>query len=71
MLRFYEFYQDDMCYYLITEYCNGGDLSRRLEVDMHYPEAQAARVMKQILAAVEYCHKLNVVHRYLRQHNHG
>ncbi len=30
---------------------------------IHFPEVQAAKIMRQILAAVEYCHKLKIVHR--------
>eukprot|EP01022_Parablepharisma_sp_SALTPOND_P021490 TRINITY_DN425_c0_g1_i1.p4 TRINITY_DN425_c0_g1~~TRINITY_DN425_c0_g1_i1.p4 ORF type:complete len:288 (+),score=28.19 TRINITY_DN425_c0_g1_i1:3717-4580(+) len=63
VLRFYEFYQDVQNYYLITEYCKGGDLLNKLSMLFHFPEIQAAKIMRQILAAVEYCHRLNVVHR--------
>ncbi len=64
MLRLYEFYQDETYYYLITEFCGGGDLMKKLEDDIYYPEVQVARVMKQVFAAVEYCHKHKIVHRF-------
>ena len=64
MLRLYEFYQDEQYVYLVTEHCGGGDLLQRLRQSGCMPETQVARIMKQVLAAVEYCHKLKVVHRY-------
>jgi len=64
VLRLYEFFQDDNDFYLITEYCGGGDLLKKIEDDIFYPETSVAWVMKQIFAAVEYCHRHKVVHRY-------
>lgn len=31
ILKLYELYQDDTNYYLITEYCNGGELFERIK----------------------------------------
>ncbi|MDR3548127.1 MAG: protein kinase [Candidatus Pacebacteria bacterium] len=63
-MRFFEYYQDAMNYYLVTEYCEGGDLLSKLRVCRKLAESTAAGVIKQILAAVEYCHKNNIIHRY-------
>lgn len=63
MLRLYEFYQDSASYYLVTEYCSGGDLMKKLEEDIYYPETQVGPIMEQVFSAVEYCHRCKVVHR--------
>ncbi len=64
MVRFFEFFQDDTYYYLVTEYCQGGDLLTKISKLRSFNEKIAAMIMKQILSAVEYCHNINVVHRY-------
>lgn len=64
MVRLYEFYTDDWYYYIVTEYCEGGDLLTLLTEKGFISEKEASQVMRQILAAVEYCHKRNIVHRY-------
>lgn len=32
-------------------------------------ECQASQILKQILSAVDYCHRLNVIHRDLKPEN--
>jgi calcium-dependent protein kinase len=63
ILKVYEFYQDETNYYIIMEYCAGGELFDRIVNTKHYTEAKAAFIMKQLLSAIAYCHKLNIVHR--------
>ena len=69
VLKLYEFYQDDKNYYLITEFCSGGELFDRIINSGHFSEALAARYMKQILSVVCYCHERNIVHRDLKPEN--
>ncbi len=64
ILKIYEFYQDEINYYLITEYCSGGELYDRIIKMKNFSEVKAAQLMKQVLSAVAYCHKRKIVHRY-------
>ena len=63
IIKLFEFYQDERSYYLITEYCTGGELFDRIIKLKHFDESRVALIMKQILSAVAYCHKLKIVHR--------
>ena len=69
VIKLYEFYQDDKNYYLITEFCSGGELFDRIINSGHFSEALAARYMHQILSVVSYCHERNIVHRDLKPEN--
>jgi hypothetical protein len=63
ILRLYEFAQNEKKFYLITEYCEGGQLLKYIDKAKHITEELAARLMKQILSAVAYCHARQIVHR--------
>lgn len=63
ILQPYEFTQSETEFYLITEYCEGGQLLKYLTREKRFTEAMAAKFMKQILSAVSYCHARQIVHR--------
>lgn len=69
ILKLYELYQDENNYYLITEYCNGGELFEKIKSINCLTEKMAADYMKQILSAVVYCHANSIVHRDLKPEN--
>jgi Protein kinase domain. len=48
VIKPYEFYQDDKNYFLITEYCNGGELFDRIINTGHFSESIVANYIKQI-----------------------
>ena len=68
VVKIYEFYSDKDNYYLITEYCEGGDLYGATR-NVHLSEIQVACIMYQILTALNYLHKLKIMHRDLKPEN--
>jgi len=50
-------------------YCEGGDLLAKVQQFRYLPEAKAARILRQILSALDTCHKKNIVHRDLKPEN--
>ena len=62
-MKVLEFYQDDDCFYIISEYLNGGELFEKITQMGLFGEKKAAKTIKQIVSAVQYCHKHNIVHR--------
>ena len=46
ILKLYEFYQDSRNYYLITEYCSGGELFERIINNGYFSEANAAEILR-------------------------
>jgi len=64
-MKIIEFFQDKEHFYIVSEYCNGGELFDKVSYmeDPDFNEKFAAETMKQILSAVSYCHQNNIVHR--------
>ena len=68
IIKIFEFYVDDKNYYLITEYCSGGELYELIN-DCKFSELQVAYVMYQLFIALNYCHKMKIIHRDLKPEN--
>ena len=47
----------------MTEFYEGGELFDKIVSSQYFSEKEAAKTMKQILSAVNYCHKNKIVHR--------
>ena len=69
VVKIFEFYNSDDAYYLITEYCEGGELFKLIKQKKKLTEIQCAYVMYQVLSAIKYCHKLKIMHRDLKPEN--
>eukprot|EP00826_Nyctotherus_ovalis_P049631 TRINITY_DN6013_c0_g1_i21.p1 TRINITY_DN6013_c0_g1~~TRINITY_DN6013_c0_g1_i21.p1 ORF type:complete len:422 (+),score=103.74 TRINITY_DN6013_c0_g1_i21:427-1692(+) len=70
--RLHEAFCDEKYCYVVTEYfvyvrkhrlCTGGTLFERLEKKRDFSERDAARVMRELMSAVAYSHKNNILHR--------
>ncbi len=55
--------------YIVTEYCQGGDLDQHLRQFGPFPEAALTRVAHQVLQALQYLADLGIVHRDLKVSN--
>jgi len=64
--KLYDVFEDHLATHLVTELCEGGELLQRILVDTNFTERQAARVMRQVFAAVAYLHSLWICHREVR-----
>ena len=55
--------------YIITELCEGGDLSKLISNHKGLPESQAAALMNQILEGYNYMQSRGIIHRDLKPAN--
>lgn len=69
IVNLYELYGDDHYYFLISEYLEGGELFDRIKTAKHFSEGYAAKIMHQLLSAVNYLHIKGIVHRDLKPEN--
>jgi calcium-dependent protein kinase len=69
IMQIFEFYEDKKNFYIITEFCEGGELFDKIVEKGSFTEAEAAGAMKQLLSAVNYIHSNSIVHRDLKPEN--
>jgi calcium-dependent protein kinase len=69
IIRIFEVFSDEKNFYLITEFCEGGEVFSMIQKSEVFNEKIAARVMKQIINAVFYCHTQGIVHRDIKSDN--
>ena len=73
IIKLYEYYEDEKNIYLIMGLCTGGELFDKIikntENGKPFTEKQVAHIFKQMMSAVNYCHKNGIVHRDLKPEN--
>eukprot|EP00347_Sterkiella_histriomuscorum_P016687 403352243 len=68
--KYYETYESPKHFYLVMEYCGGGDLFDKITSrEEEMTEQKASQVMKKLFQAINHCHSNNVAHRDLKPEN--
>lgn len=69
IVHYYGIIQEETCFYLILEYCNGGNLFQFLVKQQVLSERIISQIFKQILSAIEFIHQNQFVLRDLKPEN--
>lgn len=69
ILQLFEFYEDAKSFHLVTERLYGGELFEYIVSSEVLSESIAAHFMRQVLSAINYCHKKGIIHRDLKPEN--
>lgn len=69
IIQLYQVMESETFIYIITEYAACGEIFDWLVTHKKMSESQAAKTFAQIVNAVSYCHRHNVVHRDLKAEN--
>ena len=69
IIKIHEYFQDDLNYYIITEYCAGGELFDRILAHGSITEATAAEYMRQIFGVLIYLQEKGIAHRDIKPEN--
>ena len=74
IVKFQDVKKSKRHYYIIMEYCNGGELSKALEKYINkygkpFPEELVQHFMKQIISAFKYIHEKKIIHRDIKLDN--
>ena len=69
IIKLFDCYYDRNFYYMVVEYCSGGDLFDYIKKEKCFNEKKAKIIFKQLLSAINHLHKKNIVHRDLKPEN--
>lgn len=69
IVKLFEFYEDEESMYIITEYCQGGQLFEAMLRKKTFSENEASNIMMQLLSAINHCHQRKIVHRDVKPEN--
>ena len=69
VIKLIDVIEDEEAFYIVLEYCGGGELFDFIISRQRVEEPLAKRFFKQIVLAVGYCHSQNVIHRDLKPEN--
>lgn len=69
IIRYLCSYKDSQSFYVVTEYCDGGELFEKIRGQNGIDELDACKLMNKILSAVKYLHGRNIWHRDLKLEN--
>ena len=62
-------FEDKAQFYIVTELFEGGDLFSRIEKAKRFNENLAAKIMEEVLIAINHCHVKKICHRDLKPEN--
>ena len=68
-MKVYEVIETNARIYIITEYLSGGQLFEKLINSERMTERLAARYLSDIILALNYCHRNNIIHRDIKPEN--
>ena len=67
IVRLFEVIEDDKYFNLFQELCTGGELLSKVKKPLK--EKEIAKIFKQIMSAIAYCHEKGIVHRDMKLEN--
>ena len=68
IVRIYEFYESENNYYLINEFCNGGELYNYIN-ETNLNEQQLSIIFYQVFSGLCYLHENDILHRDMKPEN--
>ncbi|KAJ3622611.1 hypothetical protein Zmor_004458 [Zophobas morio] len=69
IIRLYQVIETEQEYYIVTQYAPGGEMIDFIARKGKLPETQARYFFRQIISAVDHCHKSGILHRDLKLEN--
>ncbi|ELP91435.1 hypothetical protein EIN_155420 [Entamoeba invadens IP1] len=69
VVKLFAFFDDETRYFLVMEFCKGGELYKLLQKQIRFSEPEAAKYVKQTTDALIHIHQRKCIHRDLKPEN--
>lgn len=69
IVKVFEYFEDSHRFYVVMEYCSGGELLDEIIKQNNLSEISTAKIMHQLFSVLFYLHSQNVAHRDLKPEN--
>ena len=69
IMKLYEFFEDEKSYYMVSEFCDQGDLFDKMQKLNWMTEIVVKFLMEQVLNAIAYLHSKGVIHGDIKLEN--
>lgn len=69
MCKLHYAFQTFDCLYLVSDFCAGGDLRSLLNRNEYLEESDAAKILAEVLVAIEEIHRNGIIHRDIKPEN--
>jgi len=66
IVKLFDVVETDDRIYIIMEYSQGGELLSYINQKGKLSDAEARRLFLQLLSAIQYCHRHNIIHRDIK-----
>lgn len=63
IVKLLDIMETENSYYLVMEYCKGGDLMEYICQKQKLEEKEVKRLIRQVISAVDYLHRMGILHR--------
>jgi serine/threonine protein kinase len=68
-MKVHEILEDTNFFYVVSEFIAGGEIYTILQHEKRFTERKCAKVVTQVLEALNYLHHKNIAHRDLKPDN--
>ncbi|KAH7173223.1 kinase Eg2-like protein [Fusarium flagelliforme] len=69
IVQLYSYFHDTKRIFLILEFAAKGELYKHLQKETRFTEKKAARFVAQVVSALRYLHRKNIIHRDIKPEN--